>query len=41
MAGERLGAKPPPQVKMTPELRKKLLLLGYLGGPLPRGNGEE
>lgn len=38
---ERLGAKPPPQVKMTPELRKKLLMLGYLGGPLPRGNREE
>jgi len=38
---ERLGAKPPPQVKMTPELRKKLLMLGYLGKPLPRGNREE
>ena len=38
---EELGAKPPPQVTMTPELRKKLLVLGYLGGPLPRGNREK
>ena len=38
---ERLGAEPPPQVKMTPELRQKLLVLGYLGKPLPRGNREE
>ncbi len=35
---KELGAKPPPQVEMTPELRRKLLVLGYLGGPLPRGN---
>ncbi len=35
-----LRAGPPPQVEMTPELRRKLLDLGYLRGPPPAGQAD-